>query len=70
MTAGEMIGELMEFGLSQPEIGKVVGTYQSHLSKIKGGVDPHYTLGKKLEALHKHICIQKRPLRTFKIKEN
>lgn len=58
MNWKQIIAEIQEYGhLTQDEIGKACDTTQSTISSIflRKSSEPSYSLGKKLETLHKKV---------------
>lgn len=52
-TARKMIERLLKSGLTQEQIAKKTGMSQPSVSNVLNkGVDPSYTVGKKLEKLY------------------
>lgn len=51
MNLQEVVQTLIESGLSEADIAKQIGVSQPTVHRIKHGVDPAYTTGKRLEEL-------------------
>lgn len=48
----EMVTELLESGMTQPQLADMVGTNQPQISRIKHGQNSEYDLGKRVEAVY------------------
>lgn len=58
MTLQNLVQTLIDSGLSEAEIARRIGVSQPTVNRIKGGTDPAYTTGKRLEALHRNLSCQ------------
>jgi predicted transcriptional regulator len=53
-TVQKMIIEILDSGLTEPELAMLASSTQPTINRIKQGAteDPRYTLGKKIEQIH------------------
>lgn len=52
-----MLNEIVESGLSEAEVGKLIGRHQSSVNRMRHGKQPcDYETGRKIEQLHIERC--------------